>query len=157
LTNKLIEDWLNEAIWYARLPRTIIRKDPTSLLIAARNEAEKARSDVAGETMFTAFEPAWLQAVIESSPRDKRLLDWYTELLAHFQRQVRGAGANAKEAALVAGRAATRLEDLISFLDKRGRGKEADQLRAHAKSYRTKAEPQPSGKTQAKAASRTSR
>ncbi|MEX2142686.1 MAG: hypothetical protein WD894_25755 [Pirellulales bacterium] len=136
LTNKVIEDWLNEAIWYARLPRTIVRKDPTSVLITARNEAEKARSDVAGETLFTAFEPAWLQAAIESSPRDKRLSSWCTELLDDFERQVRAAGNNAKELALVANRIATRLERLIDFLDKRGRGGEADQLRAHAGFYR---------------------
>ena len=142
LTRERTEAWLEDAIWYAKLPPTINRrKAPISILEDARTEAEKIRSKVAGETLFTDFKAAWLQAAIESSPTDKRLLSWYTELLADFERQTRAAGNNAKELALVANRTATRLERLISFLDKRGRGGEADQLRAHAKSYRAKAGP----------------
>jgi hypothetical protein len=142
LTRERTEAWLDDAIWYAKLPPTINRrKPPITILEAARTEAEKIRSKVAGETLFTEFKAAWLQAAIESSPSDTRLLKWYTELLADFERQVRAAGNNAKELALVANRIATRLERLISFLDKRGRGGEADQLRAHAKSYRAKAGP----------------
>jgi hypothetical protein len=152
LTRELTESWLDDAIWYAKLPPTINRrKSPIVILEAARTEAEKIRSQAPGESLFTEFKAAWLQAAIESAPSDKRLLDWYTELLADFERQVRAAGNNAKELALVASRIATRLERLISFLDKRGRGAEADQLRAHAKSYRAKAGPAAAPKAQAKA------
>ncbi|MEX2142238.1 MAG: protein kinase [Pirellulales bacterium] len=152
LTDKRIEDWLNEAIWYARLPRTIIRKDPTSILIAARKEAEKASTDVAGKTVFTAFEPAWLQAAIESSPRDNRVNEWYKELVLLNERQIRAAGANAKGAAE---NAAKRMENLIEFLDRRGRNGEADLLRAYPDAYRKR--PQTTGTTKAKTVSRPSR
>ncbi len=156
LDRSLAEKWLDDAVWYAKLPPTINRrKTPIKILEAAKAEATKFSGGAAGESLFTAHEPAWLQAAVESSPRDKRLGEWYSRLLELYLTKYKTATDPTKPT--VAADAASRLESLITFLDKRGRNGEADQLRAHAKHYRGLTRPTPGGKTPAKAASRTNR
>jgi hypothetical protein len=155
LSRPLAEKWLNDAIWYAKLPPTINRRKlPIDILEAAKAEATKIKGDV-GESLFTAHEPAWLQAAVESTPRDKRLGEWYNALLDLYRIRYKTAADPTKPT--IAADAASRLESMITFLDKRGRKGEADQLRAFAKQYRGLAGPASAAKAPVRAASRSSR
>jgi tRNA A-37 threonylcarbamoyl transferase component Bud32 len=68
LTREQVEHWLSEAIWYAKLRRSIQPVDPIRILLEARTEAEKFKSRIPGETAFTPFEHDW-QAAMDALPR----------------------------------------------------------------------------------------
>jgi hypothetical protein len=129
LTSDMTENWLNDAIWYARVSYKIRRQAVAPILDAARREAEQLK-------LFAAYERNWLKAAILSSPLDKRVSDWYLALLMNYRRQLQSASADPNQSAAARTSAADELDELARDLQGLNRVNESKQLKEHADAYR---------------------